>query len=215
MKKLVLLFAALLVAGCGEKESPVSDAEAERIIKGAVHIDDVAKLTRTAAESSSLRIDDDGRTFLKSRGDVFGVYSGWEVQRYESGQVRFLFQLKDGIEHGLSTSWHKNGQKRSEATYKDGKIHGLHTMWYENGQKQSETNYKNGKKDGHVTTWYNNGQKVQEETYKDGKRNGPAPSWHKNGQKRGEGTIKDSEWVSAKWWNDRGEEVETWQEADE
>jgi antitoxin component YwqK of YwqJK toxin-antitoxin module len=236
MKRLVLLFAALLVAGCGEKEKPLSDAEAERILKGAVHIDDVAKLTRTAAEASSLSKDDDGKVFWDRTGRA---YSGWFKGRYESGEVEELMQVKDGWFNGLMTTWHKNGQKKTEETYKGDKgeiLHGPYMQWHENGQKEHEGIYKDDKNHGPYTSWHKNGQKAGEATYKDGKRNGPATSWHEtgqkeregtykdgkkdglrtrwheNGQKWAEGTYKDGEKISDKYWNSKGEEVDSWTE---
>ena len=38
-------------------------------------------------------------------------------------------------------------------------------------------------------------------------------AWHENGQKWREGTYKDGEEISVKWWNSKGEEVETYQES--
>jgi len=37
--------------------------------------------------------------------------------------------------------------------------------------------------------------------------------WHENGQKAAEGILKDAEFVSGKYWNSKGEEVETQEEA--
>ena len=61
--------------------------------------------------------------------------------------------------------------------------------------------------------WYENGQKSGEGTLKDGKEDGPVTMWHKNGQKLAEETYKDGEKVSAKYWNSKGEEVETYSES--
>ena len=49
----------------------------------------------------------------------------------------------------------------------------------------------------------------------DGKPDGPSTRWHENGQKKSEGIYKDGEEVSAKYWNSKGEEVETAEEAEE
>ncbi len=54
-----------------------------------------------------------------------------------------------------------------------------------------------------------------EATLKDGKPVGPFLRWHENGQKAAEGTYKDGELVSVKYWNRKGEEVETYQESEE
>ena len=185
MRKLLLLLGAFALIGCGTKESPVSDAEAERILKGAVHIDDVGKLTRTAAEASSLSKDDDGKVFSDRTGRA---YSGWFKGRYESGEVEEIMQVKDGWFNGLMTTWHKNGQKKTEEAYKGEKgeiLHGPYMQWYENGQKEHEG------------------------IYKDDKNHGPYTSWHENGQKRSELMWKDDELISTKYWNSKGEEVET------
>ena len=158
MKKALLLFAALLVAGCGEKSSSegsesLSDADVERLLKEAVDFDSLQE-----------RNDQEGNEvyFQPNESEPF---SGWAKSMYDSGQVKGLGQFKDGNQVGLFTVWRENGQKEGERTFKDGKRDGLTTTWHENGQKSAE------------------------KTYKDGKR------------------------VSAKYWNSKGEEVETYQES--
>ena len=91
----------------------------------------------------------------------------------------------------------------------------LHAMRHESGQKMAEGFLKNGERDGLWTAWDPNGQKVVEGTYKYGKLDGLKTSWRENGQKMAEETYKDGEVVSAKYWNSKGEEVETWLEAAE
>jgi len=118
-------------------------------------------------------------------------YSGWAKVMYDSGQTARLQRFKDGKLDGLHTLWHENGQKRTEGTYKNGKKVGLQTYWHENGQKWAEGTYKDGKPDGLWT------------------------AWHENGQKRNETSYKDGEVISAKWWNSKGEEVATKEEANQ
>ena len=73
--------------------------------------------------------------------------------------------------------------------------------------------FKNDKKDGLWTRWYENGQKEREGTYKDGKQDGLHTEWHESGQKCLEGTWEHGKKLSVKYWNRKGEEVETSQEA--
>ena len=58
---------------------------------------------------------------------------------------------------------------------------------------------------------------MREGTFKDGKKDGRWTGWHENGQKMIELTVNDgdeaSARASAKYWNSKGEEVETWDEA--
>ena len=136
------------------------------------------------------------------------VYAYWE-----NGQKAFEGTYKDGKESGLHTSWHKNGQKEYEATYKDGQLDGLETQYYENGQKELEVTYKDGKEDGPQTQYYENGQKMSEATFIDGKFNGLETMWHENGQKQSEVSWKDNVGGSAKYWNSKGEEVDSEEEA--
>ena len=114
----------------------------------------------------------------------------------------------------VTTEWYDSGQKKHEGALKDGKRQGFWTFWHENGQKKMEITYKDGKRDGLRTRWHENGQKRQESTFKDDLEHGLWTSWHDNEQKRNETIYKDGEVISAKWWNSKGEEVETKEEAE-
>ena len=77
-----------------------------------------------------------------------------------------------------------------------------------------EGNYKDGKLDGLMAAWHENGQKAVEGNFKDGKLDGPSVMWHKNGQKKGEGNFKDGILISEKFWNSKGEPVDSEKEAE-
>jgi len=219
MKILVLLFAALLVAGCGEKSSSEGSESASEnptpSNESAEPSGDTAKpppaesLSEEPSDTPNSLSDADvkrllkeavDRELVKARVAIPGArvylanesepFSGWLKGMYDSGQVSVLGQIKGGRNDGL---W---------------------TLWYEDGQKESEKNFKDGKEDGLQTQWLPSGQKMTEETYKDGKPDGLQTMWHENGQKRHEATYKDGEEVSAKYWNSKGEEVETWEESE-
>ena len=129
----------------------------------------------------------------------------------------FIYFIKgsDTLYTGKTYELNRNGQKFIEGNYKDGKKDGLEVWWYDNGQKQLEVNYKDGKEDGLNMSWHENGQKGGEVNYKNGKEDGLATSWHKNGQKQIEKKYKDGEEVegSKKFWNSKGEPVDTLGEA--
>ena len=125
MKILVLLCAAIMLAGCSEEKS-TGDPKIDQALKDAVHFDSLATGDWT------------GRFYQNNE-----PYSGWAIRTDRWG-VAALLQFKDGKMNGLSTQWHENGQKKGEATFKDGKIDGLATGWHENGQKAAEATYKDG-----------------------------------------------------------------------
>ena len=103
MKKALLLFAALLVAGCGEKS--LSDSAIKKALEEAV-------------EGESLQERND----LHYQVNESEPYSGWVKQMYDSGQAQGLVRFKDGKPGGPSTEWNENGQKMSEGTYNDGEL---------------------------------------------------------------------------------------------
>ena len=74
--------------------------------------------------------------------------------------------------------------------------------------KGSDTPYT-----GKATSLYENGQKT-EANLKDGKRDGLIVLWHENGQKALEQKYKDGEEISAKYWNRKGEPVDSFEEAE-
>ena len=84
---------------------------------------------------------------------------------------------------------------------------------YDNGQKKFKENWKKGKRNGFNSGWHENGQKAFEINWKDGKQEGLAVGWHENGQKAGESNWKDGKKVSAKYWNSKGEPVDSREEA--
>ena len=176
MKRLVLLFAALLVAGCGEKSSsegsdstgasaePSADAvkpvptespgkePSPPLLSDA----EVERLLKEAVDFNSLEVRNDD---LFYQGDK--PYSGWVKEMYDSEQANFLQRVKDGKIDGPQIGWHETGEKRAEGTFKGGKLDGPWTHWHENGQKLGEVKYKDG------------------------------------------------ELISERWWNSKGEEVES------
>ena len=143
-----------------------------------------------------------------------GKKDGLDVSWYENGQKWSETNWKDGKEDGLHVWWYDNGQKSMEQNYKKGWREGLFVSWHENGQKSSEVNYKDGKKEGLYVSWRQNGQKSGEINYKNDKREGLDVSWHENGQKWWKKNYKNGKFVegSAKYWNRKGESVDSIEE---
>ena len=188
MKKLLLLFAALLIAGCGEKSSSEDSESASEKPTGEPSAD-VAKPSPSeppVAESPS-----------EESSDTPNSLSDADVERLLKEAVDF-----DSLE------------ERDDLLYQDNKPYsGWAKMIRDSGQVQALSQFKDGKPDGLFTVWADNGQKVKEGILKDGKQHGSYTEWHENGQKATEVTFKDGEEVSTKHWNSKGEEVEPAAEA--
>ena len=108
---------------------------------------------------------------------------------------------------------YKNGQKQGESTLKNGKLDGATNTWYEDGKREMESNWKNGKVHGLQLGWHKNGQKAREGNLKDEKEDGLQMAWHENGQKAIEENYKDGEKISGKYWNRKGEPVDSVKES--
>ena len=115
---------------------------------------------------------------------------------------------------GKAYGLHGNGKKESELNFKDGKENGPYLAWYENGKKMYEGYWKNGKLDGLQVRWYKSGQKKSEGNYKNGKPDVLVVVWHENGQKLREAHYKDGVVISEKYWNSKGQSVDSIEEAE-
>mgnify|MGYP001445216151 CR=1 FL=1 len=105
MKKLLLLFGALLAASCGENS--LSDFGIENALDKAVDADSLQRR--------------DGLYYQPNRSKP---YSGWAKVLYRSKQAEELFEIKDGKRDGRALAWEENGKKTLEATYEDGVLDG-------------------------------------------------------------------------------------------
>ena len=66
---------------------------------------------------------------------------------------------------------------------------------------------------GKVFKLYESGQKELELNVKDGKYDGLVVWWHQNGQKKSEENWKEGKMIYEKFWNSKGESVDTKEEA--
>ena len=225
MKRLILLLVVLGVVGCNTKpstggsDSPdkepiknknlLSESQAEKILKEAVHVDDVGQLLNIAVDGAKFK----DRGDLAYNANQSKPYSGLIKGTDKLGQLKFLGWVTAGKANGFTTNWHQNGQKNSEGTLKTGRKDGLWIYWSENGEKVTEEIWKDGKQHGPVTTWFKNGQKMAEGHVTDGKLHGLATGWFENGQKRSEQLYENGQVVSVKMWNSKGEEIEANEES--
>ena len=82
---------------------------------------------------------------------------------------------------GKSFSLDKKGTGH-ETNYKDGKLEGPN-IWWVDGKKGLESNYKGGFRHGLTVGWHENGQKAKKINYKiDRKVEGSAKFWNKKGE---------------------------------
>ncbi|MDB4551512.1 toxin-antitoxin system YwqK family antitoxin [Akkermansiaceae bacterium] len=184
MKHLLLMAFAVLTIGCGEKKSEDVNHDELEVREGVA--------------------------YLKNSDSP---YTGKVFEFHDNGQKKSEGNYKDGKQDGHDVTWYDNGQKRSEGNYKDGKLHGDVRGWHENGQKMENATYKKGKPDGRSLAWHENGQMKSETNWKNGQIDGTLTLWHKNGKKMLQGAVKGGKHISNQFWNSKGEEVDSREEA--
>jgi len=242
MKILLLIAITILAVGCGAKDEPTTETKPleEKAVEVKEEVKPEEPVAVNQPKLEGVNIEEfkfrEGIGYLKGSdtpytGKYYGLYENGQKQVegnvkngkrdelvtkwYENGNKKEEENYKDGKPDGLWTQWYENGQKKRELNQKDGKRHGLNVEWYKNGKKSQEGNWKDDKLDGLWVVWHENGQKAVEANYKDGKEEGLETQWHENGQKGIEKNYKDGKLVegSAKYWNSKGEPVDSEEEA--
>ena len=111
-------------------------------------------------------------------------YTGKASSTYVNGYIRLISNIKYGMNNTRQwQSFYRNGKKETESTPKNGVI--VRTTWSPDGKEKSEMIWKGGGMwDGKHVSWYINGQKEAEHIYKNGK------------------------FISEKFWDEYGDELE-------
>ena len=216
MKKLVLLSAALLVAGCGEKSSSEGSESNPDVRKSSPAKEGRPESATNRPASATERSPAAELPVIETSAGPGGSLSDADVERLADLAVESSsLQEKDGRVYQTGESepysgWAKlrkdSGQLAYLGQYKDGKFDGLYTEWHPDGQKQREESYKNGIPNGSFTEWHENGQKKLTYVSENGRTVGPVTWWHENGQKLLEYTSKDGRKDGlSTGWHDNGQ----------
>lgn len=123
---------------------------------------------------------------VKNREGVFvgndgEKYTGNLVSYFENGNKAYVYEIKNGIQHGAAEFYYSSGTIMEKGVFKNGLKHGNWIKWSAQGQKLAEANYANGEKDGLWVIWDEKGTKRYEMYYEKGKRTGIWKSWDENG----------------------------------
>jgi antitoxin component YwqK of YwqJK toxin-antitoxin module len=141
----------------------------------------------------------EGRWFLPNQATPF---SGVIFEHYETGQLKFRSQVRQGLLDGLSAGWHTNGQKQVSEHFRAGVSHGLRTKWHPNGRKLSEVMVVDGKLEGCFRRWHEDGTLSEEIEMKHGTPDGLARGYYPSGFLKAEARLRDGAVVERKFWND-------------
>ena len=212
-----LACAALLTAGCSEKNAPQDQRMTNDV---PLALDDElqnrnseknAPQDRRMTNGVPLALDDelqnrnDGKWYWR---DTTNLFTGIEVLHHTNGVIKLQLPFTNGVPHGHRMMWHPNGQNESEGDYVNGQRSGLWETWYPNGKPDKKGTFVNGKADGWQTFWHTNGVKSIEWFHKEGYPHGKMKTYHENGQLKQQGAYLEAK-QNGNWtaWDEDGNKV--------
>jgi len=141
-----------------------------------------------------------GRLYRAGREQV--AFTGWMIERYESGVLKSRSRIVEGLLEGVSEGWHPNGQMQVREHFQAGVSHGLRTKWHENGVKQSEGTVVEGKLQGVFRRWHENGKLAEEMELNGDTPEGLARSFYPSGFLKAQARLKEGQVTEQKFWKD-------------
>lgn len=142
----------------------------------------------------------DGR--LYHAGDETAPFTGWMIERYDSGVLKSRSMIANGVLHGVSEGWYTNGQLQVREHFMAGVSHALRTKWHENGVKMSEATVVDGKLQGSFRRWHENGNLAEQMELKHDTPDGLARSFYPSGFLKAQARLKDGKVTDQRFWKD-------------
>lgn len=129
-------------------------------------------------------------------------FTGFLVERYESGQVKSRSLVRQGLLEGWSEGWYTNGQKQVVECFHAGVSHGLRTKWHANGGKLSEALIVEGRLEGTFRRWNEDGTLAEEIEMKAGQPDGISRAYYPSGFLKAEARLRDGKLLEQKLWRE-------------
>ena len=129
-------------------------------------------------------------------------FTGFLVERYESGQVKSRSLVRQGLLEGWSEGWYTNGQKQVTECFHAGVSHGLRTKWHANGRKLSEARIVEGRLEGTFRRWNEDGTLAEEIELKAGQPDGISRAYYPSGFLKAEARLRDGKLLEQKLWKE-------------
>ena len=123
---------------------------------------------------------------------------GTFIKKYNTGEIKWIGEIKNGLRNGKRTIFFKNGNKEAILEFKNSKPHGNVIGWHKNGQLFLKGHYINGEYDGEIIRWYENGKMEKKVNFKQGKLNGQFFKWNTDGELEINAIYKNGKMISYK-----------------
>lgn len=110
-----------------------------------------------------------------------GPYSGWVTEAHADASLKLKTEVVNGLWNGLSEGWATNGVLVLREHFKEGLPHGMRTTWHPNGKIKSEGRVVDGKQQGDFQQWDEQGRLVTRARFQDGQPEGLSLAWYPSG----------------------------------
>ena len=107
--------------------------------------------------------------------------NGTKKSYYDSGALKKVYELRDGMFEGKCTYYYENGNIEQVSNWKEDKEEGLFQFYNKDGIIESDETYKNGYLEGPANFYYPNGKLKSTYMYSFDKKNGEAKEYDEEG----------------------------------
>lgn len=142
----------------------------------------------------------DGRLWRAQGGEK--PFTGFLVERYDSGALKTRSSIRDGLLDGISEGWFTNGVLQVREPFRKGVSHGQRIKWHPNGSKLSEATIVDGQLDGWFRRWNEGGTLAEEIQMKRGEPEGISRAYFPSGFVKTEVLMAQGKVVRRSIWNE-------------
>ncbi|MBD1397683.1 hypothetical protein H9Q13_10950 [Pontibacter sp. JH31] len=109
-------------------------------------------------------------------------FSGFIVEKYESGVLKSVGSYYQGMQHGLTKTYYPNGNQKDIRSYRENVGYGRHYGYWENGNMRFDFTYYHDKREGLQKQWYESGSPYAFLNFKNDQEHGMQQAWRENGK---------------------------------
>lgn len=141
----------------------------------------------------------DGKLCLTGQTNPF---TGFMIERHESGTLKSRSAISEGLLHGLSEGWHANQQLQVAEHFSHGVSDGIRTKWHENGRMHSQVMVVEGNLHGTFKRWNEEGALTEVIEMQHGHPHGLSRAFYPSGFLKAEATLRQGEVIQSRFWKD-------------
>ena len=177
-------------------------------IKWAKYFDKSGKqISASEADSKGLRLEAfsaSGRKVVETNYNDRGIMHGGRTYYFSSGNIKEIYQYKEGEIEGTNVEYYADKSKRSELEFHNGKKDGYFTSFYRSGEKKSEGWYVADEAQGTWMFYYGNSNLSSKCEYLNDKLSGVTSFYWPDGRKKNDDVYDGGTFIATTQYDTAG-----------